>query len=117
MTTLGLIFETSAVIVPILLMALLVLGLGFPVYDFIRERRRAKAKGKTLPGLRLLGRYYIESPFLAYFLFIVGFLVGLLAFMPLLRQASITPARIGLMAVAIISGGTLMFIAQWMLKR
>ncbi|HMO52751.1 MAG TPA: hypothetical protein PKE26_13135 [Kiritimatiellia bacterium] len=110
-------FRTSSVVLPVMLMVLVAVGLLFPIVDFIQMRKKARRDGELPPGLTVLVQEISRSQLLAVFLFITGMLSALIGLLALVtRDRMDTPVVIQVILFLAVGGG-LVFISQIMLRR
>jgi len=105
-------FRTAPAILPVILLVLLVLGLTYPVYDFIKLRIKARQDREPLPGVTVLFQELSRSQLLAVFLFITGILSVLVGFIGLNTRDHFDTPIIIKMTTLIALGGVSVFISQ-----
>ncbi len=104
----GLLPEAPALVIPFFILALLALGIFFPVSDYVRKCKQAKAKGQEVPNKQMITHDLKTSPFLGMFLGILGFVTCLLAMAPFFDMANLSLIDIVYVLGGLIAGTLLM---------
>jgi len=107
-------FDSGILAIPIILLSMLALGIIYPIYDFLKERKFAALQQKPKPGADILLRNIMESQFLSYFLFFVGIIFLVSGISLFFLPNNITWMTFIRLFAGIVIGGGLMFTAQRM---